>query len=349
MSRHQGGASSLLAASKYTFDPQNSKWVRERVRVQIARNPFAQGGMRVVYRMREFDEKINNGEYVEGVAKRFKPECNESQYYYDEAMTQMVAESYAQEFNRRGSGHYIGFLPVSVLRVDLDGTLYNTEPLLRGDYQKHNDNSGHIDTQVDLPQAFSHFTYEASNRTLIVVDIQGVGDYYTDPQIHSFNGEGFGLGNLGASGIKKFLHSHKCNRVCRLLGLPDIHNKSVEPETDEELARRLQEEELRNAPEYKNKTNWTSVRYHTEINNLENKINRVLNQRKKAANQRRQANQPAPELRPQVAVQNSSEIHQNISYDAYEYEQQPRAGRRQQQVPMGSVLEEAQSQARYQV
>lgn len=35
-------------------------------------------------------------------------------------------------------------------------------------------------------QAFSHFTFECSHHRLIVVDIQGVGDLYTDPQIHTY-------------------------------------------------------------------------------------------------------------------------------------------------------------------
>lgn len=46
-------------------------------------------------------------------------------------------------------------------------------------------------------QAFSHFTFERSGHQLIIVDIQGVGDLYTDPQIHTENGTDFGDGNLG--------------------------------------------------------------------------------------------------------------------------------------------------------
>lgn len=46
-------------------------------------------------------------------------------------------------------------------------------------------------------QAFSHFTFERSGHQLIVVDIQGVGDLYTDPQIHTESGTDFGDGNLG--------------------------------------------------------------------------------------------------------------------------------------------------------
>lgn len=41
-------------------------------------------------------------------------------------------------------------------------------------------------------QAFSHFTFEASGHEQIVVDIQGVGDLYTDPQIHTSLGYEYG-------------------------------------------------------------------------------------------------------------------------------------------------------------
>ena len=42
--------------------------------------------------------------------------------------------------------------------------------------------------QRNTPQAFSHFTYEASCQSMLVVDVQGVGDVYTDPQIHTIDG-----------------------------------------------------------------------------------------------------------------------------------------------------------------
>ena len=41
------------------------------------------------------------------------------------------------------------------------------------------------------PQAFSHLTFERSGHQLVVVDIQGVGDLYTDPQIHTASGSIF--------------------------------------------------------------------------------------------------------------------------------------------------------------
>jgi elongation factor 2 kinase len=35
------------------------------------------------------------------------------------------------------------------------------------------------------------------------VDIQGVGDLYTDPQIHTLDGQGYGDGNLALRGERR--------------------------------------------------------------------------------------------------------------------------------------------------
>jgi len=250
-----------FSGDKYSYQADKEKWLKIPMKVAIERKPFNAGGMRLVYRCEEIDEKDNSR--ILSCAKVFK-DGEGAQAYFDEAMTQMVAESYAQEFNRecakKDLTYNVGFVPVSVLHLKTpEGRrlIYNVEPMLKGHYLKHNDNDGHVETNLLLPQAFSHYTHERSNNLLVVVDIQGVGSFYTDPQIHSFDGEGFGLGNMGQDGLTKFLKTHNCNEICRLLGLPAVTVK----ETDYEMARRLQEEEMKGAKPRKNSLMLTSVRY----------------------------------------------------------------------------------------
>lgn len=52
-----------------------------------------------------------------------------------------------------------------------------------------------------------------------------MGDVFTDPQIHTYDGVGFGQGNLGKSGFEKFLDTHKCNAICQYLELQPINPK----------------------------------------------------------------------------------------------------------------------------
>lgn len=85
---------------------------------------------------------------------------------------------------------------------------------------------------ADLPQAFSHFTYRDSDRQRLVCDLQGTLDAsvspavykLTDPAIHHASRSGrsrvYGRTDHGHTGIRRFFQTHKCNALCKLLGLP---------------------------------------------------------------------------------------------------------------------------------
>lgn len=108
------------------------------------------------------------------------------------------------------------------------------ESFLDGEFQKHINNTGEIssETKTDLTlkaESFTHYTYEKSNKELMVLDIQGIGHQLIDPEIatsslmdpdhtHIY----FCCGNLSVTAIDKFLEVHTCNRFCAMLGLSPI-------------------------------------------------------------------------------------------------------------------------------
>ena len=174
-------------ALKYRYDSGIEEWTCEECVVMMARKPFAEGGMRVCYKMYEIDQE---GRHAPGVAKVFKDDAFNREVddeiakaYFDECMTQTVADSFARQWNEL-LGDSAGnqkfscmFLPVRVMQFDGKvgrHSLCNCEPYLQGDYIKHNDNDGNVETNKEVPQSFSHFTWEYSNQLLLVCDIQGI-------------------------------------------------------------------------------------------------------------------------------------------------------------------------------
>lgn len=85
----------------------------------------------------------------------------------------------------------------------------------------------HID---DIPQAFSHFSYEYSSGRQLVCDLQGVWNtmdlsgLLTDPVVHYVCTTGKrhknGATDKGLQGVKKFFETHLCCALCKKMDLP---------------------------------------------------------------------------------------------------------------------------------
>ncbi|KEG06095.1 myosin heavy chain kinase A [Trypanosoma grayi] len=136
--------------------------------------------------------------------------------------------------------------------TDTREVLFVMEPKLRGHFTKYNSNFG--DTYKDDPacrtssqiqkrahmfhiaEAFSHFTLVESGGSMLLCDLQGVNDLLTDPQIHTEDGKGMGLGNMGHEGIEKFVQRHECNEICHALGMKPLFG--VRPQLDHESLRK---------------------------------------------------------------------------------------------------------------
>jgi hypothetical protein len=109
-----------------------------------------------------------------------------------------------------------------------------SEPRIEcGPFKKYNSNHGFVETADDdeVVQTLSHWSYERSGQSMMLVDLQGSRDsskrqyVLTDPAIHCKDVLRFESTNLGTKGMKRFFATHQCNQYCIALGLP-VHQSS---------------------------------------------------------------------------------------------------------------------------
>ena len=105
------------------------------------------------------------------------------------------------------------------------------EELIPGTFVKYINNDGSQCVILlrnechDKADAFVQYTYEKSQRNLVVLDIQGVGYSLCDPEVASKENKieseehYFCFGHLSERAILNFSETHVCNRFCRALGL----------------------------------------------------------------------------------------------------------------------------------
>ncbi|KAG5465038.1 hypothetical protein GH5_08558 [Leishmania sp. Ghana 2012 LV757] len=122
---------------------------------------------------------------------------------------------------------------------DTQEVMFVMEPMLSGRFTKYNSNYGETyredkkaaltsaeakrRTEIfEAAEAFSHFTLVESGGSMLVCDLQGVNDFLTDPQIHTEDGKGLGMGNMGQEGIDKWVEKHECNEICSALGFQPL-------------------------------------------------------------------------------------------------------------------------------
>jgi hypothetical protein len=85
----------------------------------------------------------------------------------------------------------------------------------------------------DVPQAFSHWSWQYTRGYSLVCDLQGVLGtecfQLTDPAIHSSQRR-YGKTDLGRKGHHSFFATHKCNPLCHVLRLrhPGITPREID-------------------------------------------------------------------------------------------------------------------------
>ncbi|KAM9305782.1 eukaryotic elongation factor 2 kinase [Gastrophryne carolinensis] len=233
-------------AIRHRYNAVSGQWVQDDVLIKMASQPFGRGAMRECYRTKKLSNFTHSQQWKHAynyVAKRYL-ETVDRDVYFEDVRLQMEAKLWGEEYNRHKPPKQVDIVQMCILEMkDRPGKpLFHLEHYIEGKYIKYNSNSGFVrDDNIRLtPQAFSHFTFERSGHQLIVVDIQGVGDLYTDPQIHTECGTDFGDGNLGVRGMALFFYSHACNKICKSMKLTPFDLSLQEKATLENSSKLLQ-------------------------------------------------------------------------------------------------------------
>ena len=193
---------------------------------KIAPNPFAEGTESLVHHAYDY---TNNRRVVLKQYKRSAAEFNTLDSYMKKLEVHTIASAYAREFDsdkqRPNSACSFSFAPLDVVHCPGD-LCYLLEPFISGKIEKFNNNTGVVVTNQysETFQAFSHYTWVKSGKTLLVCDLQGSHDGHkvllTDPAINSKSkGEMYGHMDAGFAGIQRFFRSHTCSMICRQMGL----------------------------------------------------------------------------------------------------------------------------------
>jgi hypothetical protein len=203
---------------------------QQRTTVKVFGSFFSEGHIKTLHGLQ--DEHINQ----RLVAKVYKKPSDRTLANYQlDAQVQTIAKGLAKEFSKHPQAlAAIDFISVSyyemLSRPQNDYfKFFTAEPLMNGKYWKCEGNASNNNTlaltasQLEfgrIGQSFSHFTWEYCSSLLQCVDLQGVENIFTDPQILSKDGGKFGKNDIGSWGCAHFFKSHVCNKHCKALGLP---------------------------------------------------------------------------------------------------------------------------------
>ncbi|KAK2519877.1 Alpk1 [Columba guinea] len=186
----------------------------------------------------------NSSHHPMYVGKEYKQEKG-LLHHFSDVERQMTAQDYVTEFNKRLYEQkvptQIFYIPSAVLLILENRTIkgcVSVEPYILGEFVKLSNNTKVVKNEYKATEyglAYGHFSYEFSNGTDVVVDLQGcilsstgwvTGNgkgliYLTDPQIHSLNSKDVSRSNFGKKGIYYFFNDQhvECNEICRCLSL----------------------------------------------------------------------------------------------------------------------------------
>ena len=230
----------------FSFNMAEMLWPTcgERADFSMAKNPFASGGFREAYKASSNSIRFKGNEWV---VKKYLPETltvigeiNETVESHTKKVVQMhhlarnmtanLQMAVNEAKKEEEFGEMLRYNNIFLGKIDQD--FVTVEEFIPGSFVKYINNTGQRCVEAEnengkKAECLSHFSFEKSEKTLMVVDIQGSGCNLYNPEIASIdlldNGKVmFCVGNLSKTAIEGFTMDHQCNKYCQLVGLQKL-------------------------------------------------------------------------------------------------------------------------------
>uniref|UniRef100_A0A7S1HS98 Alpha-type protein kinase domain-containing protein n=1 Tax=Eutreptiella gymnastica TaxID=73025 RepID=A0A7S1HS98_9EUGL len=240
-SRRQASPAQGEPVIKHVFNYEENRWTSHQTRVQLEEKPFAEGRMRVCFRLKDLNMPVGAQDHV---AKMMKREDSVPNYFLD-CELQVMAGALAKKFNALQVNNFkLSFVDTFIFEFtdrvhpSTKGPVFMSVETYHGSDFYHfvvGDSACHwCDTGRDAngiystAAAFCHFTAYISGGTLVVTDLQGFpqGDQvaFTDPRIGSNK---YDIWGGGPKRMRSFFRNHKCNDLCQQLMLPGLNRLGI--------------------------------------------------------------------------------------------------------------------------
>lgn len=99
------------------------------------------------------------------------------------------------------------------------------ETFIEGEYTKYTNNATYITSETSELHlkiiSFGHWSYQHTKGNIMITDLQGSQSLLTDPTLHTLSRYFRSFGDFGSDGYAKFFIVHKCNKICKRLGLKE--------------------------------------------------------------------------------------------------------------------------------
>jgi hypothetical protein len=210
--------------------------------IWIAPKPFSKGAMRLAYIATNQASPIIKSVAKESIAvdEEFNTEKYHKEFIENHVVSSLLAKSFNDALKSKGLNHIsLRYVNCCYFHIVEKGKYFTFEEYLDGEFKKWISNASvYSEFYSSTIDAFVHWTYQATNEYLIVLDLQGLEkksadktEYIlSDPAIISPKGfDRFGLTNLGAKGVQKYFQNHSCNDICKALGLKK-HKLQTKPD-----------------------------------------------------------------------------------------------------------------------